>query len=499
MIETLVEYAREGNFDEFRKLLYKDPSLLEQTLPTGESPLIAALYNGKNEIVDYLLEKGIAVTIHEAAALGDEETLAFLLDHEPRLLDEYSYDGWTPLHLTAFFGALEATQLLLARGAQTDAIAQNHLRNTPLHVAVAGKRSAVVHHLLQRGANPNVQQKGGLTPLHMAVTHYDLNMVRMLLDFGADATVTDERGANVLEVAEQHEFVEIIEIIRRYAAGEGTTQPRVHILPNVYLPALNAFRTLRVYLPPTYDVHKATTYPVIYMHDGQNLFDRTTSSYGMIWDVAQTIDGFVERGEHPGWIVVGIDNNSNGIGRYMEYSPWESEVVKSLLPHVVEQERVGGEGFTYITDIVETVKPYIDKHYRTQSEKHSTVIAGSSMGGYISLAAGFAHPDVFGYVVACSTAVFFEQAKLLDFIRATGKPDGLRIYMDIGTNETSNANDENFQQLYVQSNQALYETLREVGFTEDDVTFVVDEGAEHNELAWARRFPDALRFMFKLT
>jgi predicted alpha/beta superfamily hydrolase len=235
------------------------------------------------------------------------------------------------------------------------------------------------------------------------------------------------------------------------------------------------------------------------MHDGQNLFDRSTSSYGMIWDVANTLDGFVERGEHPGWIVVGIDNNRKGNGRYMEYSPWDSEIVKSLLPRVEADERVGGEGFTYLTDLVETVKPYIDKHYRTQKQKESTVVAGSSMGGYISLAAGFAYPDVFGHVIACSTAVFFEQTKLLEFIRSCGRPNGLSIYMDIGTNETSNTDNDDFYRLYIESNQTLYNTLREIGFAERDLKFVIEEDGEHNELAWARRFPNAIRYIFKLT
>jgi ankyrin repeat protein len=122
MIETLVGYARDGNFDEFRKLLYREPDLLEQTTESGESPLIAALYNGRMEIVDYLLEKGITVTIHEAAALGDDQSVRWLLDYEPLLIGGYSFDGWTPLHLAAFFGATEAVSLLIERGAQIDAV-----------------------------------------------------------------------------------------------------------------------------------------------------------------------------------------------------------------------------------------------------------------------------------------------------------------------------------------------------------------------------------------
>ncbi len=500
MIEQLVTYAREGNLDEFRKLLYREPDLINQTTDSGESPLIAALYNGKMEIVDYLLEKGISVTIHEAAALGDDQTIGFLLDYEPKLITEYSYDGWTALHLAAFFGAQEAVQLLLDRGADLYVVSQNHLQNLPIHAAAAAKRSAIVLMLLEKGCDVNRRQKNGQTLLHMAVSHYDLNMVRMLLDFGADGTIRDDFEHTPLDIAKANQFDALVSLLKREErSDQWKMKGEIRYLDHFFMPELNELRTIRIYLPPGYDETQAIHYPVIYMHDGQNLFDSATSTYGMIWDVARTVETLMEQHNHGGWIVVGIDNNQEGLGRYAEYSPWESEIVKKYLDKTKDNDRVGGDGFAYLDFIVHTLKPYIDKYYRTQTTKDHTVIGGSSMGGFISIAAAFAYPDVFGKIIACSTAVFFEEEQLIDYIKNAEKSDGQRIYMDIGTNETSNSTLAEFPALYVDSNRRLYEALLAKGYQEQqDVLYVIEEGAEHNELAWAKRLPQAIKWLFQL-
>jgi predicted alpha/beta superfamily hydrolase len=217
----------------------------------------------------------------------------------------------------------------------------------------------------------------------------------------------------------------------------------------------------------------------------------------MIWDVATTIEHLIEEGVTNGIIVVGIDNNQQGHGRFKEYSPWKSEVVKQLLNNRIEpHEEVGGNGFAYLDFIVHTLKPHIDRHYRTQTKKESTYIGGSSMGGYISIAAAFAYPDIFSRILACSTAVFFEEQQLLNYIRASEQLSDLKIYMDIGTNETSNAEHDAFDKLYVDSNQRLLQCLREQGFVDDyKLKFIIEEGGEHNELAWARRLPTALKWL----
>jgi predicted alpha/beta superfamily hydrolase len=358
--------------------------------------------------------------------------------------------------------------------------------------------------LLEKGTHVNAQQNKGISALHMAVDHFDISVVKMLLDYGANPLLSDDQGVSPLQLAENKQFLDIVDIIKRKLSHEQHIQSnpikgQLQFLHNFYMPELNDFRTIRIYLPPGYESNEDIHYPVLYMHDGQNLFETQTSSFGMIWDVALTIEQLIEEGVTSGIIVVGIDNNQNGHGRFNEYSPWKSEVVKELLNNRIEpHEEVGGQGFAYLDFIVHTLKPHIDKYYRTQTGKESTYIGGSSMGGYISIAAAFAYPQVFSRILACSTAVFFEEQQLLDYIRTSEKPTQQKIYMDIGTNETSNADNDSFEQLYVESNQRLLQCLREIGFVdEQSVRFIIEEGAEHNELAWARRLPAALKWLLR--
>jgi predicted alpha/beta superfamily hydrolase len=356
----------------------------------------------------------------------------------------------------------------------------------------------VVLALLKRGADANKQQKTGITALHQAVENYDINMVHMLLDFGADQNIQDERGFNSIDLAKDLGFTDLEQMLLRGKQNDATStlQGKIIYQHNFYLPELNDFRTIRIYLPPGYE-SGSTNYPVMYMHDGQNLFDKLTSSYGMSWEISKTVDDWVEQGRHKGFIVVGIDNNSEGMGRYNEYSPWSSECVKQYLEKTTLEVRVGGDGFAYIDCLVNTLKPYIDRHYRTQNGPENTLIGGSSMGGFISLAAAFCYPEVFGKVIACSTAVFFEEDALSTFIAESPKPENQMIYMDIGTNETSNAKLAEFPSLYVDSNERLYQLLQSKGFAVDvDLRYVIEDGAEHNEKAWARRFPHAVQWLF---
>ncbi|WP_232194530.1 alpha/beta hydrolase [Thermococcus sp. PK] len=233
----------------------------------------------------------------------------------------------------------------------------------------------------------------------------------------------------------------------------------------------NRERRIWVYLPPDYN-QSDRRYPVLYMHDGQNLLDQATSFAGE-WQVDETLERlFEEKGF--AIIVVGIDNG--GEKRIDEYAPWVN----------AEYER-GGEGDAYVRFIVETLKPYIDSHYRTLPDE--TGIMGSSLGGLISLYAGFKYPEVFKYVGAMSPAFWFNP-EIYEFVKnSTVGPK--KIYIDWGTLELkgSNASAEIYEKL---------EILKEKGYIEGvNLLIVIEEGAAHNEYYWARRFPNAVLWLFE--
>ena len=213
-IEAFVKAAAEGDIAAMDDMLKADPEIAAKTLPGGMSPLTAALYYGKQQAVEWLLEQGIAVTVHEAAMLGDEETLAYLLDIEPKLLSLFSFDGWTPLHLASFFGGYDAAKLLIERGADVNVRSANPMAETPLHIAAAGSRTEIVSLLLQRGADPNAKGSGGWTALHRAADRCDADTARLLVRFGADAFLPAEDGKSPRDIAAERGYEEVLEALR---------------------------------------------------------------------------------------------------------------------------------------------------------------------------------------------------------------------------------------------------------------------------------------------
>lgn len=236
----------------------------------------------------------------------------------------------------------------------------------------------------------------------------------------------------------------------------------LHTLAAVHSPQLGNTRDLLIYLPPGYET-SAARYPVLYMQDGQNLFDPATAFGGQDWQVRAAMDALSAEGRPA--IVVGLPHM--GPDRIREYNPIA---------------RRGGRGDLYLAFLVETVKPLIDAAYRTRPERAATGILGSSMGGLISLYAYFRHPAVFGLAGALSPAFWYGGAPLYDFVREAPHPPG-RLYLDHGSGERTNA-------------RRMVKLLRQLGYQEGhDLMYVEEEGGEHNEAAWARRLPAALRFL----
>jgi uncharacterized protein len=165
-IEALIDLVKSGDLAKIQQMLDADPTLVRQRLATGETPLTAALYRGRHDVVAALIAAGTDVDVFGAAATGRIDDLRRSLS--PETVNSYAYDGWTPLHLSAFFGQLEATQVLLESGADVHAVSRNGLKNTPLHAATAGKHSGVALALLAHGASPDAVDAGGYTPLQIA-------------------------------------------------------------------------------------------------------------------------------------------------------------------------------------------------------------------------------------------------------------------------------------------------------------------------------------------
>lgn len=266
---------------------------------------------------------------------------------------------------------------------------------------------------------------------------------------------------------------------------------------NVTIPYTGLPRRIWVCLPSGY-LNSGLRYPVLYMHDGQNLFDESTSYSGVSWDIQNALERAMLRGETDGVIIVGIDNaggTDNTIGRLDEYSPWVNTTIKEMQDSTITRD-VGGYGDQYARFVIEMLKPMIDKEYRTLPDREHTGIAGSSMGGLISLYMGLKYDDVFSKVGAFSTAVWFKEDEMLHLIKEHGPDTDSRWYLDIGTAESSSDTIPNFNKIYLHGTMIVHETLLEVGVKEENIKLVVDDGAVHNEEAWARRFPEAFHWLF---
>jgi ankyrin repeat protein len=178
-LEALIQAIKDGDLAQMKTILDEVPSLASQRLADGESPVMAALYRGRHEVVAALIDAGAEVDVFAAAATGRTDDLRRLLSTAGSV-SPYSYDGWTPLHLAAFFGHLDAAQLLIDAGAEVNAVSHNSLTNTPLHAATAGKHSDVALLLLGHGGRADSVDAGGYTPLQIATQNSLVTVVERM-------------------------------------------------------------------------------------------------------------------------------------------------------------------------------------------------------------------------------------------------------------------------------------------------------------------------------
>lgn len=269
----------------------------------------------------------------------------------------------------------------------------------------------------------------------------------------------------------------------------------------------NRGRTIRVYLPAGYDA-SSTFYPVLYLQDGQQLFE--PGPFGD-WLVDETLDRLIDSGRLPPLIVVGVDNSEY---RWDEYGPWVNTHMRAWVPDDWARPTQGGEGAAYVRFLTERLKPEVDRRFRTRPDREHTGIGGSSMGGLIALYAGLARPDVFSRVMAMSTAVWFAEDggpwlsrnRMVEYAAAHAPSSGVRIYVDVGRQERSRATDPDvadaralpltYPQVYIEGTERLVAALRSGGLPQANLRYVVDPDGIHHESAWARRYEAAMTWLF---
>lgn len=243
---------------------------------------------------------------------------------------------------------------------------------------------------------------------------------------------------------------------------------------------LRSDRDVLVYLPPGYAADKRRRYPVLYLHDGQNLFDGATSFIkGAEWGVDETAQRLITAGAIEPLIIVGVYNA--GKDRIAEYTPT-----------VDARHKVGGEADLYGRMLVEELKPFIDSEYRTRRGAKHTGLGGSSLGALVSLYLAFKYPQTFGLVVVTSPSVWWDDRVILREVEALRRRPRLRVWLDVGTREGGSE-----AEVQTRNARALRDALVRKGWKEgSDLIYFEAEGAEHNERAWAARVEPMLKYLF---
>jgi predicted alpha/beta superfamily hydrolase len=232
-------------------------------------------------------------------------------------------------------------------------------------------------------------------------------------------------------------------------------------------------RTVLVYLPPDYDPATTDRYPVLYLHDGQNVFDQATS-FGDEWRVDETAQELIIAGRIEPIIVVGVYNTDH---RVDEYTPTPSADGKS-----------GGHADDYGRMLIEELKPFIDETYKTFPDALNTAIGGSSLGGLLTMHLGLRYPMAFGKLMVLSPSVWWDNRVILREVEAIPSKRAQRIWLDAGVREGERV---------IGGSRLLRDALVAKGWViEDDLMYLEAEHGEHNERSWAARVGQVLEFLF---
>jgi len=239
-------------------------------------------------------------------------------------------------------------------------------------------------------------------------------------------------------------------------------------------------RMLRVWLPEEYDGWGETRYPVFYLNDGQNLFETETAFAGVSWEAGETAQRLISRKKIPPVIIVGIDNT--GPSRLREYIPYRTS----------DPRVIGPQGKQYPEFLHREVMPLVESYYSVAKGPENTGLGGSSLGGLITLYTQLAMPGVFGHLLVESPSLYVANCRILDESRRF-RDWPFRVYLGMGTREVG---DPLKDAATVEHVRELESILRAAGLTKKRLKVNIEDGASHTEGAWARRFPQALEFLF---
>lgn len=263
--------------------------------------------------------------------------------------------------------------------------------------------------------------------------------------------------------------------------------PRAHTLLGEFrrhdaFPSKHAgARDVVVWLPPGYEANTSRRYPVIYFHDGQNVFDGATSFIpGQEWRADEAADSLIRNRRVPPFLMVAVANTAKRMSEYTR----------------VPDERHGGGGQSaYDRFLLEELQPFIDATYRTRRGAASTGIVGSSLGGLAAISLGLSHPDRFGLVGCVSPSVWWGKGEVVRFVQS-GEGHPVRLWLDMGTAEGRAAMPEPDENIL--GARALRDACLARGWREgEDFRYHEAAGAGHNERAWAQRLPQILEFLLQ--
>lgn len=260
----------------------------------------------------------------------------------------------------------------------------------------------------------------------------------------------------------------VVDLYPFFGPAQGTLA-KIH---NFHSPQLGNSRTLVLYLPPSYAENPLKRYPVLYAHDGQNLFEAATAFGGNEWRMDETANSLIGQGLMDEAIIVGVYNA--GANRIYEYGP------------CCDPTYGGGGADKYLAFLADTVKPYIDANYRTLSSRANTATLGSSMGGLVSTYAGRRRSDVFSKIAGMSSSFWWnDEALTREVIAYVGKVPA-KFYIDAGTVSDGLA-----------QTTAMRDALAADGYVQGvDLDYYVAQGGGHNEASWAARVDRPLKFLF---